>query len=288
MNNFIRLFSFFVFACTLYSCKTDAFYVSYSIASGDKNAQIEREKMKCLYEKDSIEISYSMKNGFIIRNNSEKILVVDLYNSTVGIDGNSVRFSNCETTTTYTTDASTTSQSRGATTNLGGIARALGVGGAVGAIASSVNVGGSNTNTNTTTTTQAVTRTEERYIAIAPHSYKAIGDKLQTNRQIQPKNLMNNYRQFEKSEVELLDDDRVNLDFTLCYGFDNEENFHYVYQFIYPYLVYYQQEKVHDLSMGGAQKYAKFLIPKKSNMIKFLYDPSVVSSDENIHWSCYY
>lgn len=169
------MFAIIATTCAFSSCNTSAFYVSYSMLSGDKNAQVDHEKMKCLYVCDSMEVSYSIKNGFVIRNNSEKVLVIDLYNSTVGIDGVSVRFSNCETTTTYTTESNTTSQSRGATTNLGGIARALGVGGAIGAVANSVTVGGGNTNANTTSTTQAVTRTEERYIVIAPHAYQALG-----------------------------------------------------------------------------------------------------------------
>ena len=288
MKKFFQIFAIIATACAVSSCNTSAFYVSYSMLSGDKNAQVDRDKMKCLYVSDSMEVSYSIKNGFVVRNNSDKVLVIDLYNSTVGIDGSSVRFSNCETTTTYTTESNTTSQSRGATTNLGGIARALGVGGAIGAVASGVTVGGGSTNANTTSTTREVTRTEERYIAIAPHAYKAIGDKLRSNSQIKPRNLMDSYRQFEKQDVEVLEDDRVQLDMTLCYGFDNEDNFHYKYQFIFPYSVIYQKEKVHDMSMGGLKKYAQFHVAKKSNMIKFLYDPSIVSSDEDIHWSCFY
>ena len=269
------------------------------MASHDRNARIEPGSLKC--EMDSIVVEFTPKKGFIIRNNSDYAMIIDLYNSTNALDGVAERFSNCETTTVYTTNTSTTSHSRGATTNLGGIAKALGVGGALGTAANSVNVGGGNTNANTSSTTQAVTRTEERYIVIAPHAYQALGHVVGdyifatgTKRSIvaqgpgfidynnlkpfvgeyynfRPRNLIENYSSKEHIDMEINEDDRVEMGFTLYYGFENEENFHYKYLVIYPYSVYFQKESGPNNVYYNYILKQEFNIPKKKNMIKFLY-----------------
>lgn len=270
------------------SCVTgQAFYVSYSMYSGDRNAYIEPESLKCEFNQENISIEFAPQKGFIIRNNSDYALIIDLYNSTNALEGVPVKFSNCETTTISTTQATTTSHSRGASTNLGGIARALGVGGAVGAVASSVNVGGGSTNANTASTTQSTTRTEERYLVVAPHSYKSLGHKvgdycyseyevgiyfLQKEGQyfhLRPKNLLENYTSTENTQVEIMEDDRTEMDLTLCYGFENEDDFHYKYVVIYPFAVYYQKE-----NCGDVQEAEEFRIPRKQNMIKYNYIPN--------------
>ena len=301
MKNFAFLFFLIVTVAVLFSsCKTEsAFYVSYEMASHDRNARIEPGSLKC--EMDSIVVEFTPKKGFIIRNNSDYAMIIDLYNSTNALDGVAERFSNCETTTVYTTNTSTTSHSRGATTNLGGIAKALGVGGALGTAASSVNVGGGNTNANTSSTTQAVTRTEERYIVIAPHAYKALGHKVGDHSYsveelgpwfagkeghyyyFRPKSLLENYTSTEKTFVEIMDDDRTEMDLTLCYGYENENDFHYKNMVVFSTSVYYQKEGEADTGKLG-----RFRIPQKKNMIKFLYDPRLYggtnANAEYMHW----
>ena len=93
-----------------------------------------------------------------IENNSDRMLYIDLENSTYRIN---------RTANKYYVNSSTTTSSGsnvGASVNLGPIASLFGIGGAVGAVAPGVNVGGGR-NSGTSTTVYA-----DRIITVAPHS----------------------------------------------------------------------------------------------------------------------
>ncbi len=94
-----------------------------------------------------------------ITNRTDKPVYVDLGNTFLSDDSG-------KSTSHYTPSSTSNTQGRsgGASVNLGGVARALGVGGAVGTIASGVNVGGGKSSSSTTVTYA------ERIIRIAPNS----------------------------------------------------------------------------------------------------------------------
>lgn len=114
-----------------------------------------------LYEDDKIQIvTMCVDNGMkvAIQNKTSEIIYIDKANSFVYINGTPVSlFKN----SAHTTNVSETS---GTSFNMGGVARALGLGGALGALMGATTVGGA------TTTSDATIIYEQRILAIAPHS----------------------------------------------------------------------------------------------------------------------
>lgn len=93
-----------------------------------------------------------------VKNKTDKTIYLDLSNSFVLINATAYPY--------YIPTATSISHGTngGASVNLGGVTNALGIGGVVGAIASSVNVGGGSSDTNTTVTYS------QRIVAIPPKS----------------------------------------------------------------------------------------------------------------------
>lgn len=114
-----------------------------------------------LYEDDKIQIvTMCVDNGMkvAIQNKTSEIIYIDKANSFVYINGTPVSlFKN----SAHTTNVSETS---GTSFNMGGVARALGLGGTLGALMGATTVGGA------TTTSDATIIYEQRILAIAPHS----------------------------------------------------------------------------------------------------------------------
>lgn len=99
-----------------------------------------------VFEDENIRISLQVSNvnslqfAFWVTNKSQDIIRIDLSNSYYTIGNNTIVMRENKGTMVVST-----SSSKGTSVNLGGIARAAGVGGTAGALANAVNVGGSTT-----------------------------------------------------------------------------------------------------------------------------------------------
>ena len=147
-----------------------AAYIVYGLKSNSVIANEDIEiigKIGCLY-KENKNAPAQWKEGYTnpaikisIRNKSDKILFIDLGTTYIGSMGN---------VTCYYVPSSTSSShgtSGGASVNLGSVAGAIGIGGAVGTLANGISVGGGSSNSTVSTTYS------QRIISIPP---KAIID----------------------------------------------------------------------------------------------------------------
>ncbi len=109
--------------------------------------------------------------GIGIRNNTDKIMTIDMVKSfVVTTSGKSLSFYDPTVRVESTTTSS--SSSRGGSLNLGSVASVLGVGGVVGTLANGINVGGSNTDGVSTTNTTYISDMPQ--VSLAPHSIGAM------------------------------------------------------------------------------------------------------------------
>lgn len=105
--------------------------------------------------------NYFLRYSIELQNKTDKIVYIDLANSfRVFCDGTSESYFNTEETTVNHGSSS------GAGFNLGGLTNAIGIGGIVGTLAGATTVGGSNQHSVSTT------YTNQRFLAIPPHSKK--------------------------------------------------------------------------------------------------------------------
>lgn len=118
-----------------------------------------------LYEDDCVKLTASCQNNTMriqMFNKTRQVIFVDKANSFVYINGTPVSLFTNAVHTTGTTST------KGNSVNLGSIASAMGIGGALGVGLSGVNVGGSNSMQNTTTIF------EQRVVAIAPQALEEL------------------------------------------------------------------------------------------------------------------
>lgn len=107
----------------------------------------------------------------IVYNRTSEIMTIDQTMSFfVNSDGKSTSYYDPTVHTTATTDMS--SATKGASVNLGSIAGAFGIGGALGQIASGINVGGSGTSGTAVTNTTYIA--DQPRVSIAPHGNGAM------------------------------------------------------------------------------------------------------------------
>lgn len=113
---------------------------------------------------------------FILKNNSDKPLYIDLAKTFLVRDTEAISYYKASSTTTGTGESSGTS------VNLGAIAGVAGVGGVLGTLAGGINVGGGSSSSTSTTVYQ------ERILIIPPYSQKALPSYwiLPMNSQIYP------------------------------------------------------------------------------------------------------
>ncbi|MCQ2333875.1 MAG: hypothetical protein MJZ88_04590 [Paludibacteraceae bacterium] len=163
-------------SCAYYRNTTEVMY--QSVHSVHKQPT-EKEPIP---ETANIVVAYYLQtNGKLsvgVANQTDSIMIIDKTKSYFINNGQSVSYYDPTVKTTSTTDLS--SSTRGASVNLGGIARAVGLGGAVGTALSAINVGGSGTSgSSTTNTTYSVEQTQltiaPRGSAALPHVYKMNG-----------------------------------------------------------------------------------------------------------------
>ncbi|MBR6340198.1 MAG: hypothetical protein IKR63_08750 [Alloprevotella sp.] len=108
----------------------------------------------------------------VVKNNTGQIMVIDRTRSFFrNISGNSIPY--YDPTVRTSTNSYTSGQERGVGVNLGSIAGALGVGGAIGQALNGVNVGGSKSSSSTTTNTTYYI--DQPQISIAPYGQASMG-----------------------------------------------------------------------------------------------------------------
>lgn len=124
------------------------------------NAKMDAEKMFADYGKFAIQ--YTSEGGVTIINKSDSMMYIDMAESYYVNNGTAQQLYSNSVTTNFSSDT------QGATVNLGSVANAFGVGGVAGKLAQGVNVGGNNTSGSSTQIF------EERYISIPPLSRKSV------------------------------------------------------------------------------------------------------------------
>ena len=142
----------------------------YSFILGVTSSSImSNDEIEMSFRRESVLGSFGKEDVYYItlKNKTDKTIYIDKARSfRIGADGNSLcYFEDTEQTTVSVGKGS------GASVGLGGIANALGVGGAVGQIANGVAVGGG--------TSQSVTTTyqQQRFIAIPPHGSRNLTEE---------------------------------------------------------------------------------------------------------------
>lgn len=134
------------------SCITNSL-VTHSVAYQsvrpvwNKSEVPQNAKIICAYS-----ISENGELVVAVKNNTDEIMIIDQTKSfLVNSDGSSISY--YDPTVRVTANTSTTSNTKGASLNLGAVAGALGVGGVLGTLASGINVGGAGTDGFSTTNT---------------------------------------------------------------------------------------------------------------------------------------
>lgn len=163
-------FRFFTAACLilliLSSCSSSnkllTTKVAYqSIRTKQINEQSENSKIAVGYA-----ITEQGKIVVAIKNLTSEIIIIDQTKSFfVNTDGSSISYYDPTIRTTSVTDIS--SSTDGSSVNLGAIAGALGIGGAIGTLASGINIGGSETSGTSTTTTDYIADTPQ--VSLGPN-----------------------------------------------------------------------------------------------------------------------
>jgi len=127
-------------------------------------------------------VGYSISNAgelaVVVKNNTDEIMIIDQTKSFfVNSDNKSVSY--YDPTVQVTSNTSTTSETRGASLNLGAIAGALGIGGAIGTLASGIDVGGANTGGTSTTNTTYFS--DQPQISLGPKGNIAMSKQFKVN-----------------------------------------------------------------------------------------------------------
>lgn len=159
------------------SC-TSVYRATYTTENVRGQATIDNRNMLADYEK--FVIQYSPYGDVTIINKTDSTMFIDMAESYYVGNGVAERLYSNSVTTNYSSETS------GATVNLGSITNALGIRGVAGTIAQGVNVGSSNTNGS------SVQLFEERYISIPPLSQKSVKSVLFSDAHIKANNLQMN------------------------------------------------------------------------------------------------
>lgn len=139
------------------SCTTPVRF-TYTAENVKGNAVMDKERMLADYGQFAIQ--YSSEGNVIIINENDSTMYIDMGESYYVNNGIAQQLFDNSVTTNFS------SGTQGATVNMGSVASAMGVGGALGTLARGVNVGGSSTSGSSTQVF------EERYISIPPMSRK--------------------------------------------------------------------------------------------------------------------
>ena len=151
-----KVLSMLVLLC-MASCSTPVRF-TYTAENVKGNAVMDKERMLADY--DQFAIQYTSEGNVTIINKSDSTMYIDMGESYYVNNGIAQQLFDNSVTTNFS------SGTQGATVNMGSVASAMGVGGALGTLARGVNVGGSTTSGSSTQVF------EERYISIPPMSRK--------------------------------------------------------------------------------------------------------------------
>ena len=161
--------------CAFSSCRSTEYLnvtgVAYQSIRGVKTVSYES------VPKDATIIVYSSvdQNGIVevtVSNNTDKIMTIDRTKSFFR-DGNNNSIPYYDPTVAVNTQSTTVGNTTGASVNLGSVARAAGVGGAIGTALSGVNVGSANSTA--TTNTETIYHIDQPQVHIAPHGSASMG-----------------------------------------------------------------------------------------------------------------
>lgn len=159
----------------LTSCRSPEYLnvsgVAYQSVRGTNSVDYER------IPKDATIIVYSSvnQNGVVevtVKNNTDKIMTIDRTKSFFR-DGSNNSIPYYDPTVAVNTQSTTVGNTTGTNVNLGSIARAAGVGGAIGTALSGVNVG--STNSEATTNSESIYHIDQPQIHIAPYGSASMG-----------------------------------------------------------------------------------------------------------------
>lgn len=163
-------------------------------------------------------ISANGKLTAIVYNRTDEIMTIDQTQSFfVDTNGQSISYYDPTIRTTSTTDIS--SDTKGATVNLGAIANAFGVGGVLGQVASGINVGGSGTSGQSVTNATYIA--DQPRVSLAPNSNGAMSKVFKVTAIASP----------EEDDYEVIRPSISHKDspcrFSVCisYSFDNGKTF---------------------------------------------------------------
>ena len=169
-----------------------------------------------------IAVVYTISNNgdlsAIVYNRTSEIMTINQVKSFfVDTNGKSTSYFDPTIRTTSTTDMS--SNTKGASVNLGAIAGALGVGGTIGQLASGINVGGAGTTG--TSITNATYIADQPEVSLAPKSNGAMS-KIFNISGISPQT----YSRLDKEIINLTDKENIN-NFSVCisYSIDGGKTF---------------------------------------------------------------
>ena len=161
--------------CVLSSCKSTEYLsvsgVAYQSIRGVKTVNYES------VPSDATIIVYSSvdQNGIIevtVKNNTDKIMTIDRTRSFFR-DGNDNSVPYYDPVVAINTQSTMVGSTTGASVNLGSVAKAAGIGGAIGTALSGMNVGGANSTA--TTNTETTYFIDQPQIHIAPHGSASMG-----------------------------------------------------------------------------------------------------------------
>lgn len=148
-----------LFPMLMVSCYTPTRF-TYAAENIKGNAVMNEDRMLSDYGKFAIQ--YTSEGGVTIINQSDSMMYIDMAESYYVNNGVAQQLYSNSVTTNFSSDT------QGATVNLGSVANAFGVGGVAGKLAQGVNVGGNSTSGSSTQVF------EERYISIPPLSRKSV------------------------------------------------------------------------------------------------------------------
>lgn len=160
---------------TLFSCSSQKLITQSVAYQSVRTRNAQPTTTNPIPDDAKIAIAYTIsKTGnltAIVYNRTSEIMTIDQTMSFfVNSNGQSMSYYDPTVRTTSTTDMS--SATKGASVNLGAIAGAFGIGGAIGQIANGVNVGGSGTSGTAVTNTTYIA--DQPKVSIAPHGNGAM------------------------------------------------------------------------------------------------------------------
>lgn len=172
----MKQYCIYIVLLLLTSCVSSRKLTTYGVSyQSVRTKHVQPTTSSLISDKAKIAVAYTISEDgaltAIVYNRTAEIMTIDQTRSFfVNSNGVSTSYYDPTIRSTSKTDLSSTTQ--GVSVNLGAVAGALGLGGALGQIASGINVGGSNTDGVATTNTSYIA--DQPQVAIAPYGNGAM------------------------------------------------------------------------------------------------------------------